>query len=156
MNINLTLFGQMISFALFVGFCLKFVWPPMINAMEQRQHKLAAGLKDAEKAQVELQRAQEKSGDIIKEAKQQAAALIEQANKRASQLIDEAKGQAVVEGDRIKSTARSELAQEANQAKETLRGQVAALVVAGAEKILEQSVDAKAHEKLLMQLAAQL
>jgi len=128
----------------------------MINAMEQRQHKLAAGLKDAEKAQVELQRAQEKAGDIIKEAKQQAAALIEQSNKRASQLIDEAKNQAVAESDRIKSTARSELDQEANQAKETLRGQVAALVVAGAEKILEQSVDAKAHEKLLMQLAAQL
>ena len=155
MNINLTLIGQMISFSIFVWFCLKYVWPPMIHAMEQRQNKLAAGLKDAEKAQVELQRAQEKAGDIVKEAKQQAAALIEQANKRAGQLIDEAKTQAVVEGDRVKATARSEIAQDVQQAKETLRAQVATLVVAGAEKILEQSVDAKTHDRLLKQLVAQ-
>jgi len=156
MNINATILGQAISFAIFVFFCIKFVWPPVITAMRERQDKIAGGLQDAEKAEKDVQLAQEKAGDTLRDAKQQAAELIEQANKRASQLIEEAKTQAREEGDRLKTAAQSEIEQEVNRAKEDLRSQVAALAIAGAEKILNASVDQSAHGKMLDQLAAEL
>jgi len=156
MNINATILGQAISFAIFVWFCVKFVWPPVITAMRERQDTIAGGLQDAEKAEQAVQIAQEKADETLREAKQQAAELIEQANKRSSQLIEEAKGQARDEGERLKTAAQSEIEQEVNRAKEVLRSQVSVLAIAGAEKILKASVDENAHSKMLEQLAAEL
>ena len=156
MNINITLIGQMISFAVFVWICMKYVWPPLIAAMEERQDKMASGLQNAEQASKDLEAAQQKADETLREAKQQAAELIEQANKRANQLIDEAKDQARQEGERLKVAAQSEIEQEINRAKEELRGQVATLAIAGAEKILQSSVDASAHGAMLDQLASEL
>lgn len=156
MNINATILGQIIAFSIFVWFCMKFVWPPVITAMRERQDKIASGLQNADQAQRDLELAKEKAAETLREAKQQAAALIEQANKRANQLVDEAKDQARAEGERLKAAAQSEIEQELNRAKEALRAQVAALSIAGAEKILSASVDQAAHSKMLEQLAAEL
>ncbi len=156
MNINLTLFGQMIAFTIFVWFCMKYVWPPLINAMSERQKKLDAGLQDAEKAKEGLAAAKEQAQSIVNEAKSQAAELIEQANKRAAQLIEESKTQAKAEGDRLKSAAQAEIDQEFNRAKESLRANVAELALQGAGKILEAEVDRSAHAKMLSALSASL
>ena len=156
MNINATILGQMISFAIFVWFCMKFVWPPLITAMRERQEKIASGLQDADQAQKDLELAKEKAADTLREAKQQAASLIEQANKRAAQLVEEAKDQARAEGERLKDAAQAEIDQELNRAKENLRAQVATLSIAGAEKILSSSVDQNAHNAMLEQLASEL
>ena len=156
MNINLTIIGQAIAFAIFVMFCMKYVWPPITGALAERKKKIAEGLDAAERAQRDLQLAQEKAVANMRESKEQAAAIIEQANKRASQLVDEAKEQARVEAERIKTAAHAEIEQDVNRAKETLRSQVAALAVAGAEKILEKSVDKAAHAQLVDKLAAEL
>lgn len=156
MNINATLIGQAISFAIFVWFCLKYVWPPITNAMQERQKQLSEGLDNAEKAEQELAEAKAKAGEELVVAKQQAAELIEQANKRASQIIDEAKNQAVEAGERLKEAAQADIEQEINNAKEQLRGQVSVLAVLGAEKILQASVDQSAHSDMLNKLAAEL
>lgn len=156
MNINLTLIGQMITFAIFVLFCMKYVWPAITNAMETRANKIADGLDAADRAMRDLELAQNKASEQMKEAKQEAAALIEQANKRASQIVEEAKDQARAEGDRLKSSAQAEIEQELNRAREELRGQVAALALAGAEKVLGASIDANANRELVDKLAAQL
>ena len=156
MNINATILGQAISFAIFVWFCLKFVWPPLIAAMRERQEKIASGLQDADSAAKDLELAKEKSADILRDAKKQAVELIEQANKRAGQLIDEAKDQAREESDRVKEAAHSEIEQEINQAKEALRAKVSVLALAGAEKILNTTVDQGAHSEMLKQLSAEL
>lgn len=156
MNINATLIGQAISFAIFVWFCMKFVWPPVTAALAERQKKIAEGLNAADKAQRELQVAQEQVADELKLAKQQAAELIEQANKRAGQMVEEAKAIAQAEGDRLKAQAQSEIEQEVARARDALRAQVAALAVAGAEKILQTSVDTNAHAAMLDKLAAEL
>lgn len=156
MNINMTLLGQMISFAIFVWFCMKYVWPPLINAMQERQKKIAEGLQEADRAAKDLELAQKKATDLLREAKEQAAQLIEQANKRANQLIEESKDQARVEGDRLKTAAQADIEQEVQRAKEVLRAQVAALSLLGAEKILQTSVNQEAHGKMLEQLASEL
>ena len=156
MNINATLIGQIIAFAVFVWFCMKFVWPPLISSMEERAKKIADGLDAANRAERDLKLAQEKAGSQLREAKEQAAQIIEQANKRATQIIDEAKESARGEGDRIKVAAQAEIDQEVNRAKETLRSQVSALAVAGASKILETSIDLEKHDALLNQLAQEL
>ena len=156
MNINLTLIGQIIAFAVFVAFCMKFVWPPLINSMQERAKKIADGLDAANRAERDLKLAQEKAGSQLREAKEQAAQIIEQANKRASQIIDEAKDAASQEGDRLKAAAQAEIDQEVNRAKEGLRNQVSALAVAGASKILETSIDIEKHEALLNKLAEEL
>jgi F-type H+-transporting ATPase subunit b len=155
-NINLTLLGQMISFAIFVWFCMKYVWPPLINAMQERQKKIAEGLQEADRAAKDLELAQKKATDLLREAKEQAAQLIEQANKRANQLIEESKDQARAEGDRLKTAAQADIEQEVQRAKEALRAQVAALSLLGAEKILQTSVNQEAHGKMLEQLASEL
>jgi F-type H+-transporting ATPase subunit b len=155
-NLNLTLFGQLIGFAIFVWFCMKFVWPPLIAAMREREEKIANGLQQADQAQQDLDLAKEKAAETLREAKSNAAELIEQANKRASQIVEEAKDQARSEGERIKASAQAEVEQEVNRAKEALRAQVSLLSVAGAEKILGSSVDAEAHSKMLDQLASEL
>lgn len=156
MNINLTLIGQIIAFAVFVWFCLKFVWPPLISAMQERQKKIADGLDAANRAERDLKLAQEKATSQMREAKEQAAQIIEQANKRSNQIIDEAKEAARQEGDRLKAAAQAEIDQEVNRAKENLRTQVSTLAVAGASKILETSIDVEKHNELLNKLAEEL
>ena len=156
MNINLTLFGQMVTFAIFVWFCMKFVWPVIITAMEERQQKIADGLDAADRAMRDLEAAQDKATDQMKEAKQEAAGIVDQANKRANQIVDEAKQQAITEGDRLKIAAEAEIEQEINRAKEELRASVAGLALAGAEKILEASIDDKVNRALVDNLASQL
>jgi len=155
-NINLTIIGQAIAFAIFVMFCMKYVWPPITGAMAERKKKIADGLDAAERAERDLRLAQEKVADDMRESKEQVAAIIEQANKRANQIVEDAKEQARQEADRIKASAYSEIDQEVNRAKEELRAKVAMLAFAGAEKILEASVDQKAHAKLVDKLAAEL
>ena len=156
MNINLTLFGQMVTFAIFVWFCMKFVWPVIITAMEERQQKIADGLDAADRAMRDLEAAQDKATDQMKEAKQEAAGIVDQANKRGNQIVEEAKQQAITEGDRLKVAAEAEIEQEINRAKEELRASVAGLALAGAENVLEASIDDKANRALVDNLASQL
>ena len=156
MNINLTIIGQAIAFAIFVMFCMKYVWPPITVAMADRKKKIAEGLDAADRAERDLRLAQERAADDLREGKEQAAAIIEQANKRANLMIEEAKEQAREEANRVKAAAQAELEQEVNRAREVLRAQVSVLAIAGAEKILEASVDQKAHAKLVEKLAAEL
>ena len=156
MNINLTLLAQLISFAIFVWFCKKYVWPPIIGAMEERQKQIADGLNAAERAGADLEEAKQEIAQQLAEAKDQAAQILDQANKRAVQIVDEAKDQAVSEGLRLKEAAQSDIEQEVNRAKEQLRSQVAVLALAGAEKVLEASIDETAHRDIVDKLAASL
>jgi F-type H+-transporting ATPase subunit b len=155
-NINLTLIGQMLAFVGFVVFCMKYVWPPIIAAMQEREQKIADGLAAADRASHDLELAQEKAVERLKEAKEEAAGIIDSANKRANQLVEEAKDIAVVEADRVKASAQAEIEQETNRAREQLRTQVAALSLAGAEKVLGAAIDQEAHNELVEKLAAEL
>ncbi len=156
MNINLTLLGQLITFAFFVWFCLKFVWPPIMNALEERKATIADGLAAAEKGQHEEELAKNRAVEILKEAKDKAQEIISQADKRASEIIEESKDTARVEAERIVTAANAEIEQETNRAREALRGQVVSLAVQGAGKVLNKEIDAKANEDLLNDLVAQL
>ena len=156
MNINLTLIGQMIAFICFVVFCMKYVWPPILAAMAEREKKIADGLAAADRASHDLELAKEKAVERLKEAKEEAAGIVDSANKRASQLVEEAKDAAVVEADRVKAAAQAEIEQETNRAREQLRGQVAALSLAGAEKVLGAAIDESAHRELVEKLASEL
>lgn len=156
MNINLTLLGQSISFAIFVWFCMKFIWPFITNAMRERQKKIAQGLDSASRAQRDLELAQEKATQLLREAKEESAQIIEQTNRRANLLIEEAKEQARAEGERLVEAAKAEIGQEINRAKDDLRSQIADLIIEGAEKVLEASVDTKQHSDLVANLAKQL
>ena len=156
MNMNATLIGQMLAFALFVWFCMKFFWPPIMGAMEERARKIAEGLNAAEKAAADLENAQANIEAGLGEAKLQAASLLEQANKRASQIVEDAKTDAKAEAEKVKLAAQAEIEQEKNRARETLRSQVAQLSVVGAEKILGKTVDQAAHADMLDKLAAEL
>lgn len=156
MNFNLTFISQMIAFAIFVWLTMRYVWTPITKAMAERQKQIADGLSAADRAARDLELAQEKASQELRAAKQQSAEIVEMANKRSNQIIDEAKAQARVEGDRLIAAAKSEIEQERNRAREVLRAEVAALAIAGAEKILETSVDAKAHSDMLEKLAAKL
>ncbi len=156
MNINLTLIGQSITFLFFVWFCHAFVWKAIRGAMEEREKQIADGLDAADRAGRDLELAQEKAGKQLREAKAEAASIIDAANKRANQIVEEAKDAAREEGDRLKAAAQAEVEQEMNRAKEALRSQVAALALAGAEKILEASIDESAHKDMVDKLAASL
>lgn len=156
MDFNLTLIGQSIAFFVFWWFCQSKVWPLFANIMDERKKKIADGLEAADRAQRDLVLAQEKFTDSMKEAKVEAAAIIDQANKRANQIVDEAKDQARDEGQRLIAGANAEIEQEVNRAKEVLRSQVAAIAIAGAEKILESSIDRAANEELINKLAGEL
>ncbi|MCH2324730.1 MAG: F0F1 ATP synthase subunit B [Pseudomonadota bacterium] len=156
MNINATFLGQMIAMAFFLWFCSKYVWPLFVAILEERKKKIADGLEAAARAEKDLEIAQVKSNEQLKEAKAEAAAIIDQANKRAAQIVDEAKEQAREEGQRIIAGANAEIEQEVNRAKEALRAQVSAIAIAGAEKILEGSVDQAANEEMLNKLASEL
>lgn len=156
MNINATLIGQAIIFAIFVIFTMKFVWTPLAAALAERQKKIAEGLNAADKAQRDLASAHAQVAEELKLAKQQAAAVIEQANKRANQLVEEARAQAQVEADRVKAAGFAEVEQERAAARDVLRTQVATLAVAGAEKILQAEVNAEKHAAMLDKLASEL
>ncbi|GGY56286.1 ATP synthase subunit b [Bacterioplanes sanyensis] len=156
MNMNLTVLGQLIAFAGFVWFCMKYVWPPLVSAMQERQAKIAEGLDAASRAARDLELAQSRAAEQLRESKHQAAEIIEQANKRASQIIDEAKEQSRLEGERLVAAAQADIEHEINRAREDLRKQVSELAAVGAAKILGQSVDTAAHQRLLDQLADEL
>lgn len=156
MDITLTIIGQSVAFFVFWWFCAKYVWPLFMNIMDERKQKIADGLEAAARAQKDLELAQAKSTDQLKEAKADAAGIIDLANKRGSQIVDEAKVQAKTEAERIITGAQAEIEQEMNRAKESLRAQVSAIAIAGAEKILESSVDQAANEDMLSKLASEL
>jgi F-type H+-transporting ATPase subunit b len=155
-NINATLLGQAIAFAIFVWFCMKYVWPPLMAAIEERQKKIADGLSAAERAEKDLDLAKANASDRIKEAKQAAAEVIEQANKRKLQILDEARDEAIVEREHLIAQAEAEIESLRVRARDDLRKQVAALAVAGAEKILERSIDKEAHKDILDSITAKL
>ena len=156
MNVNMTFFGQMLSFAILVWFTMKFIWPPLNAALEERQKKIADGLAAADNAQKNLAQAEEKVAEELKVARAKANEIIEQAHQRANQIVDQAKNEAVAEAGRQKALAEAEIAAAANRAKEDLRKQVSALAVSGAEKLLKREIDANAHKALIDELAAQL
>lgn len=156
MNINATLIGQSVAFLIFVLFCMKFVWPPVIAALHERQKKIADGLDAAARAARDLELAQDKAGQQLREAKAQAAEIIEQAKKRGNQIVEEAVEKARVDADRVKAQAQAEIEQELNSVKDALRAQLGALAVDGAEKILGATIDQNAHAELVNKLAAEI
>jgi len=156
MDLNATIFGQTIAFIVFVWFCMKFVWPPLMNAIEERQAKIAEGLEASERGEQDLHLAKEKASQYLVDAKAQAAEIVDQANKRHAQIVDSAKDDARTEAAKIKVGADAEIEQEINRAKEQLRTQVAGLAVQGAEKILARSIDATAHQDILDKLATEI
>ena len=156
MNLNVTMVAQAITFFVFIFFCAKFIWPPLTNAISARQKKVADGLAAAEEGKQSLERSAVKAEEEIGKARTRAAEIVTQAEKRVSQMIEEAKNVAREEGNREKVAAKAEIEQEVSRAREALRLQVAALAVAGAEKILRREVDAKAHADLLQAVQAEL
>ena len=156
MNINLTLIGQAISFAIFVVFCMKYVWPPIISAMRERQAKIAQGLADAEQGEQRREEAEQEIAQLLQDAKSQASEIISQAQKRSNEIVEEAKDAARTESDRIKVAAQAEIEQEVVRAKEDLRKQVGSIALVGAEKILNAEVNPESHSKVLDELVAQI
>lgn len=155
MNINLTLIGQLIAFAGFVLFCMRYVWPPITAAMAERQQKISDGLAAADRASHDLELAQKQAVEQMANAKREAAGIIESANKRAAQLVDEAKTAAAAEAARIKAAADAEIEQERARAQEQLMAEVSRLALSGAEKILAAEIDANKHAELLTSLTAE-
>ncbi|HLT43507.1 MAG TPA: F0F1 ATP synthase subunit B [Luteimonas sp.] len=153
---NLTLVVQFIAFFAVVWLVMKFGWPPIMAAIEERQQKIAEGLAAADRSQKDLAMAQDKANEALKEARLKANEIIEQAHQRANQIVDAAKNEAVAEANRQKALAEAEIAAAANRAREELRQQVSTLAVSGAEKLLRREIDAAAHKALLDELASQL
>ena len=156
MDINMTLLGQSIAMLVFVWFCMKFIWPPLMNAIEERQTQIADGLAAAERGQQSLDKAQAEAGDIVDDARKQATSILDQAHARASEIVAEGKADGTKERERQVAAASAEVEQETNRAREELRGQVSAIAVASAEKILRREIDSKAHADILSKLAAEL
>jgi F-type H+-transporting ATPase subunit b len=156
MNINLTLLAQALVFALFIWFTARFIWPPILRAVDARRKKIAEGLADAERSAKSIEEARQQAAKMQAEARTQGQSIVAESERRAQEIVDEAKVQAKVEGDRIVAAARAEAAQAMQQAKSALRDQVAVLAVAGAEQILKREVNAQAHAQLLNELKATL
>jgi len=156
MNINATLIGQAIAFLVFIWFCMKYVWPPIMTALEERTKKIADGLAAAERGRHEQELAEKRAKQVIHEAKEQANEIISQATRRGNEIVDESKDNARIEGDRILVSAKAEIEQEANRAKDELRTQVGTVAMAGAAKILSREIDDKAHTDLLAELVSQI
>lgn len=156
MQFNATFLGQGLAFAILIWFTWKFIWPPLMRAVEDRQQKIAEGLAAADNAQKNLAQAEERVAEELKAARAKANEIIEQAHQRANQIVDAAKAEAIAEGQRQKAIVEAEIAASANRAREDLRQQVSSLAVAGAEKLLRREIDAAAHKALLDDLAAQL
>jgi F-type H+-transporting ATPase subunit b len=155
-DINMTLIGQVIAMAVFVWFCMKFVWPFVMGAIEQRQTEITNGLASAEKARADLASAKTEAEKLIAAAREQARGIVEQANTRASGIVEQAKSDSESERKRQLEAARTEIGAETNRAREELRTQVARIAVAGAEKVLSREIDAKAHSDILNKLASEL
>jgi len=156
LDINLTLIGQTIAMIVFVWFCMKFIWPPILNAIEERQEQIAEGLAAAEKGQDKLLQAQAEADEIVADARKQATSILDQAHARANEIVAEGKSDGVKERERQLTAAKAEIEQEANKAREELRGQVSAIAIASAEKILKREIDDKAHEDILGKLAQEI
>ena len=156
MNFNATLIGQMITFVIFVWFCMKYIWPPLVNALEERNKRISDGLAAAEQGQKDLEEAKSKVSDSLNEAKQQAQEIINQAQKRANEIVDDAKDTAREEADKIKTAATADIDQQVTAAREQLRKEVSSIAIAGAQQILKREIDAKAHAKVLDELVAQI
>jgi len=156
LDINLTLIGQTIAMIVFVWFCMKFIWPPILNAIEERQEQIAEGLAAAEKGQDKLLQAQAEAEEIVADARKQATSILDQAHARANEIVAEGKSDGVKERERQLTAAKAEIEQEVNKAREELRGQVSAIAVASAEKILKREIDDKAHEDILGNLAQEI
>lgn len=156
MNINATLIGQAIAFLIFIGFCMKYVWPPIIEALDERKKKIADGLAAAERGKHEQELAEKRAQQVIHEAKEQANEIITQAQRRGNEIVDESKDNARTEGERILVSAQAEIQQEANRAKDELRSQVGSIAIAGAAKILSREIDDKAHTDLLEELVSRI
>lgn len=156
MSINLTLLGQSIAMLVFVWFCMRYIWPPIVNAIEERQTKIADGLAAAERGQQSLDDARREAATIVGEARRQATGILDQAHARANEIVAEAKAEGARERERQLALAQAEVEQEMNRARAELRGEVSAIAVASAEKILRREIDPKAHEDILVKLAAEL
>ena len=156
MDINLTLIGQSIAMIVFVWFCMKFIWPPLLEALEDRQQQIEEGLAAAGKGQESLVKAAAEADEIIVEARKQATGILDQAHARAGEIVADGKADGVKEHDRQLSAAKAEIEQETNRAREELRGQVSAIAIASAEKILNREIDGKAHDDILGKLAQEL
>jgi len=156
MNFNFTLIAQGLVFLAFIAFTIKFVWPPLLRAIEARQKTIADGLAAADQGRKSLESSSRQAEQAIVDARNRAAEILSQAEKRAAQMVDEARGAAKEEAGREKAAAKAEIEQERTRAREQLRDQVASLAVAGAEKILRREVDAKAHAQLLDDIKRQL
>jgi len=152
----MTLIGQTIAMIVFVWFCMKFIWPPIMTAIEERQEQIADGLAAAERGQQSLDQANTQAGELVDEARKQATAILDQAHARANEIIADGKAEGVKERERQLAAATAELEQETNRAREELRGQVSAIAVASAEKILQREIDSSAHQDILSKLAAEL
>jgi len=155
-DINLTLIGQTIAMIVFVWFCMKFIWPPILKALEERQQQIEEGLAAADKSQEKLVRAEAEAEEIVAEARKQATGILDQAHARANEIVADGKSAGEKERERQLAAAKAEIEQEANKAREELRGQVSAIAIASAEKILKREIDGKAHEDILGKLAQEL
>ncbi len=156
MNINATLIGQTIAFTMFVWFCMKYVWPPLMVAMDERAQKIAEGLAAGERGQKEQELAEKKAKEVLKDARTEASDIINLANVRAGEMVEEAKGKAVEEAAKVKLGAEAEIEQEVASAKEELRQQVSVLVVSAAEQIIKSEIDINKHKKLIADVSNQL
>lgn len=156
MSINFTLIAQMVVFALLVWFTMRFVWPIILGAMEERNRKIADGLAAAEQGERDLVEAKDKAGDILSEARAKAIQIVEQANHRANEIVDAAKSTAVAEGERLVHAAHQEIEHETQAARDALRREVAGIALAGASRLLEREIDPRAHADLLDSLAAEI
>ena len=156
MNINLTLIGQAISLFIFVWFCMKYIWPPIINALQEREKQVADGLAAAEAGQNKLVEADRRLSELVNEGKQQAGEIIAQAQKRGDEILEETKNAARAEGERLIESAHAEIERERMQARDQLRQEVAVLALTGAERILMREVDKNAHDEVLARIGAEL
>jgi F-type H+-transporting ATPase subunit b len=156
MTINATIIGQLLGFLVLVWFTWKFIWPPLLGAIDERQKKIAAGLAAADRGQKDLEDAKAKAGDVLREARERAMQLVDQAQKRGNELVDEAKHAAAAEGERLVAAARAEVSTESARARDALRREVATLALAGAGRLLGREVDAKSHADLLDRLASEI
>jgi F-type H+-transporting ATPase subunit b len=152
----MTLIGQSIAMIVFVWFCMKFIWPPLLEAIEERQQKIADGLAAADKGQERLEQATAEAKDIVADARKQATSILDQAHSFANEIVIEGKADGAKERDRQLIAAKAEIEQESNRAREELRGDVSAIAIASAEKILQREIDGKQHEDILSKLAAEL
>lgn len=156
MNLNATIIAQVIVFGILVGFTLKYVWPPIAKALDERADKIAEGLAAAERGKSDFEQAEKKVAELLSEGRTQVTEMVSNAEKRAAQIVEEAKAQATSEAARIAAQAKADVEQEVNRAREALREQVAALAVKGAEAILQREIDQKQHEKMLSALKQEL